>query len=140
MKKVFYARKESDLSDISTAFLASFEGAKIFAFFAEMGAGKTTFIRYLAKAMGIADEVSSPTYGFVNEYESPTYGQVNHFDLYRIESEEEAYDIGLEEYLDSDQFVFIEWAENIDNRLPESCVRIKITQDKDGGRCIEAKL
>jgi tRNA threonylcarbamoyladenosine biosynthesis protein TsaE len=90
--------------------------------------------------MDIEDEVSSPTYGFVNEYESPTYGQVNHFDLYRIESEEEAYGIGLEEYLDSNQYIFIEWAENIDNLLPDSCVRIKIIQDKDGGRCIEAKL
>lgn len=140
MEKEFYAAKESDLIQISTAFLNTFKKDTIFAFYAEMGVGKTTFIRYLAKAMGIEDEVSSPTYGFVNEYESPYFGVVHHFDLYRITDEEEAYDIGIEEYLYGDEKVFIEWAENIDNLLPESCVRVTITKDDRGGRRIEAKV
>lgn len=140
MEKSYYAEKESDLISISTAFLSDFKEETIFAFYAEMGVGKTTFIRYLAKAMGVEDEVSSPTYGFVNEYESPYFGLVHHFDLYRIEDEEEAYDIGVEEYLYGDEKVFIEWAENIDNLLPETCVRVTITKDDRGGRRIEAKL
>tara|TARA_B100000508_G_scaffold118450_1_gene98570 strand:- start:85448 stop:85870 length:423 start_codon:yes stop_codon:yes gene_type:complete len=140
MEKEFYAEKESDLIHISTEFLNTFKEESIFAFYAEMGVGKTTFIRYLAKAMGIEDEVSSPTYGFVNEYESPYFGTVHHFDLYRIEDEAEAYDIGIEEYLYGEEKVFIEWAENIDNLLPESCVRVTITKDDQGGRRIEAKL
>lgn len=140
MEKEYYAEKESDLIHISTEFLNDFQDESIFAFYAEMGMGKTTFIRYLAKAMGIEDEVSSPTYGFVNEYDSPFYGSVFHFDVYRIESEEEAYDIGLEEYLYSGDKVFIEWSENIDNLLPESCVRISITKDDIGGRRIVAKV
>jgi tRNA threonylcarbamoyladenosine biosynthesis protein TsaE len=136
----FYAEKESDLIQISTDFLNAFKEESVFAFYAEMGAGKTTFIRYLAKAMGIEDEVSSPTYGFVNEYSSPFFGTVYHFDLYRINDEAEAYDIGMEEYLYDESKVFIEWAENIDNLLPEPCVRITITKDTNGGRRIEAKL
>lgn len=140
MVKEFYAAKESDLIAISTEFLTVFKQEQIFAFYAEMGAGKTTFIRYLAKAMGIEEEVSSPTYGFVNEYSSPYFGNVYHFDFYRIEAEEEAYDIGIEEYLYGDSKVFIEWAEKIDNLLPESCVRITITKDDQGGRRIEARL
>lgn len=140
MEKSYYAEKESDLISISTAFLSDFKEETIFAFYAEMGVGKTTFIRYLAKAMGVEDEVSSPTYGFVNEYESPYFGLVHHFDLYRIEDEEEAYDIGVEEYLYGDEKVFIEWAENIDNLLPETCVRVTITKVDRGGRRIEAKL
>ncbi len=140
MEKEFYAKKESDLIHISTEFLNEFKDQSIFAFYAEMGAGKTTFIRYLSKAMGIEDEVSSPTYGFVNEYISPFYGSVFHFDVYRIESEDEAYDIGMEEYLYSGDKVFIEWSENIDNLLPESCVRISITKDDEGGRRIVAKV
>src|SRR5690554_784793 len=104
----FYAQEKKDLINISTDFLNLIGNHKIFAFKGEMGAGKTTFISYLAKAMGVVDEVSSPTYGYVNEYESPFYGTIYHFDLYRIEREEEAYDIGIEEYIYGENIVFIE--------------------------------
>ncbi len=136
----FYAEKESDLVHISTELLNAFQNESVFAFKAPMGAGKTTFIRYLTKAMGVTDEVNSPTYGFVNEYNSPYFGTIYHFDFYRIEFEEEAYDIGIEEYLYCDSKVFIEWAENIYNLLPLSCVWITITKDDQGGRLIEASV
>ena len=136
----FYASKESDLIHVSTAFLEAVEGHRVFAFKGEMGAGKTTFISYLAKAMGITDEVSSPTYAYVNEYESPFYGIVYHFDLYRITDESEAFDIGIEEYLYGDNFVFLEWAENIDNLLPENSVWVTITKDDNDSRTIEVEL
>jgi len=136
----FYAYSEKDLISVSTEFLNLIDDHKVFAFKGEMGAGKTTFISYLAKAMGIVDEVSSPTYGYVNEYESPFYGTVYHFDLYRIESEEEAYDIGIEEYIYGENIVFIEWAENIQNLLPEDCVWVSITKDDQDGREIEVDI
>ncbi|HLV41918.1 MAG TPA: tRNA (adenosine(37)-N6)-threonylcarbamoyltransferase complex ATPase subunit type 1 TsaE [Brumimicrobium sp.] len=136
----FYAHTEEDLIKISMDFLNYFDDHQVFAFKGEMGTGKTTFISYLAKAMGIVDAVSSPTYGYVNEYESSFYGTVYHFDLYRIESEEEAYDIGIEEYIYGDNIVFIEWAENIENLLPEDCVWVNITKDDQDGREIEVSI
>ena len=136
----FYAHTEEDLIKISMDFLNLFDDHRVFAFKGEMGAGKTTFISYLAKAMGIVDAVSSPTYGYVNEYESPFYGTVYHFDLYRIESEEEAYDIGIEEYIYGDNIVFLEWAENIENLLPEDCVWVSISKDDQDGREIEVDI
>ena len=75
-----------------------------------LGARKTTFTQFLLKKLGSADEVSSPTYAIVNEYHSPR-GRVNHFDLYRMKSIEEVYDIGIEEYLDNAFLNIIEWAE-----------------------------
>ncbi|RFC53826.1 tRNA (adenosine(37)-N6)-threonylcarbamoyltransferase complex ATPase subunit type 1 TsaE [Brumimicrobium aurantiacum] len=136
----FYARNEKDLINISSDFLELMKEYKCFAFNGEMGVGKTTFISYLVKAMGIVDQVSSPTYGYVNEYESPFFGTVYHFDLYRIEDESEAYDIGIEEYIYRDNVVFIEWAEKIENLLPEDCVWINITKDDLGGRTIETEI
>ncbi|MDX1653371.1 MAG: tRNA (adenosine(37)-N6)-threonylcarbamoyltransferase complex ATPase subunit type 1 TsaE [Brumimicrobium sp.] len=136
----FLARSEKDLITIATEFLKLYDGHRIFAFRGEMGSGKTTFISYLARAMGITDEVSSPTYGYLNEYESPVYGMVYHFDLYRIASDEEAYDIGLEEYLYGEDYVFLEWAENIHNLLPDNCVWVSITKDEHDTRTIEVTL
>src|SRR5690554_732916 len=136
----YHAHTEEDLIFISKDFLNLFDEHRVFAFKGEMGAGKTTFISYLAKAMGIVDAVSSPTYGYVNEYESPYYETIYHFDLYRVESEDEAYGIGIEEYIYGESIVFIEWAENIANLLPEDCVWVNITKDDQEGRVIEVDI
>ena len=136
----FYAQNESDLIQISSEFLKLFKDHNIFAFKGEMGVGKTTFISYLAKAMGIDDKVSSPTYGYINEYESPIYGTIYHLDLYRLEGVEEAYDIGIEEYIYDKKIVFIEWAEKIGNILPNNCVWVNITKDDRDGRVFEIDL
>lgn len=133
----FYAKKEADLKRISSEFLKLFKEHHTFAFKGEMGVGKTTFISYLAKAMGVEDKVSSPTYGYINEYASPVYGRMIHFDLYRLENEEEAYDIGIEEYIYDKNIVFLEWAEKIANILPENCVWVYITKDDQDGRVFE---
>lgn len=92
----------------------------------EMGAGKTTLISEICRQFEIEGPTSSPTYSIVNEYFSPKIGTIYHFDVYRLESEEEAYDIGIEDYLYSGNFCFIEWSEKIENLLPTSCVRINI--------------
>lgn len=75
-----------------------------------LGAGKTTFSQFLLKELGSKDEISSPTYSIVNEYDTPK-GKVFHFDLYRLRSVEEAYDFGIEEYLDNCYLSIIEWPE-----------------------------
>lgn len=95
----------------------------------QMGAGKTTLIKALCKAMQVEDEVSSPTYSLVNEYYSPSYGTVYHFDLYRIDDENEALDMGIEEYLYSGSKCLIEWPEKISNLLPEECATVEISLD-----------
>ncbi len=136
----FYAKTENDLIKVSKEFLKLFQKHSIFAFRGEMGVGKTTFISYLAKAMEVVDEVSSPTYGYLNEYESPIFGTIYHFDLYRLDSEEEAYDIGIEEYIYDKNIVFLEWAEKIRNILPDNCVWIDITKDDQDGRVFEINI
>lgn len=133
----FKANTLEDLEEIAEAFLELFAHHQIFAFKGEMGVGKTTFISYLAKKMGIEEQVSSPTFGYVNEYESPRFGIVYHFDLYRINDEEEALDIGIEDYIYGNHIVFIEWAENIANLLPENCVWVNMTKVNNEGRTIE---
>ena len=95
----------------------------------EMGAGKTTLIKALCKAMAVEDEVSSPTYSLVNEYYSPTFGTVYHFDLFRIDHENEAMDMGIEEYIYSGSKCLIEWPEKISNLLPHECAKVDISVD-----------
>jgi tRNA threonylcarbamoyladenosine biosynthesis protein TsaE len=99
---------------------------KIFAFFGEMGAGKTTLIKSLCAELGVTGNISSPTFSIVNEYFSPINGKVFHFDFYRIKSEREAYDLGYEEYFYNANYCFIEWPEKIINLLPENSVHVKI--------------
>lgn len=125
------ARSEDDLTFIATEVLSLLNGRAIITIHGEMGAGKTTFVRYLAKAMGISENVSSPTYGYVNEYESSFFGTVYHFDLYRLSSEEEAYDIGIEEYIYSERLCIIEWPEVIESILPNDVMTIEIKREDE---------
>lgn len=91
---------------------------KTILFNGEMGTGKTTLIKALVKQLGSMDDVSSPTYSLVNTYETPT-SDIYHFDLYRLNSIEEAFDFGIEDYLQSDNWLFIEWPEIIKELLPD---------------------
>jgi tRNA threonylcarbamoyladenosine biosynthesis protein TsaE len=101
-----------------------------------MGAGKTTFILSLLRAMGIEDPDGSPTYSLVNVYDSPMFGRVYHFDFYRIDSLEEAYDIGVEEMLYGDGLCFIEWPEKIKELLPDNVIWSYIRVNQDGSRTL----
>ena len=103
-----------------------------------MGAGKTTFITALCKALGVQeDAVSSPTFAIVNEYCARGGAPVYHFDFYRIERPEEALDIGLYDYLDSGALCLMEWPENIASLLPEETLRVEISVAPDGSRRLE---
>ena len=100
---------------------------KIIAFYGEMSAGKTTFIKALCAHLGVnSSDVCSPTYSIVNEYNTPSEDRIYHFDFYRIKNEHEAFDMGYEEYFYSDAFCFIEWPEKITNLLPEKLLKIQI--------------
>ena len=93
----------------------------------EMGAGKTTLAQHLCAAMKCEDEISSPTFSLVNNYESKQYGLIHHFDFYRITNLREAIDMGIFEYLDSGNLCLIEWAENVQELLPDNCLKLDIT-------------
>ncbi|MCG9792785.1 tRNA (adenosine(37)-N6)-threonylcarbamoyltransferase complex ATPase subunit type 1 TsaE [Flavobacterium algicola] len=110
---------------------------KIILFNGEMGAGKTTFIKALTKIMGVKGNTSSPTFSLVNEYEASNNEIVYHFDFYRLKNETEAIDMGVDEYLYSGHWCFIEWAENIPNLIPEEHSRISIKALADGNRLLE---
>lgn len=101
----------------------------------DMGTGKTTLIKALARQIGVEDEVASPTFALVNEYRNGDE-PVFHFDFYRIEDEEEALDIGFDEYLQSGYPCWIEWPEKIRNLIPKECTRVRISF-ADNGRSYE---
>ena len=129
----------SELISASESLLRSFPDERVFAFFGKMGAGKTTFIKSLCEFMGTKDTVTSPTFSIVNEYNAPE-DVIYHFDFYRIKNQEEALDIGLDEYLYSGNYCFIEWPEKIDMLLPESFVNVKIDEISLNARIIRASV
>jgi tRNA threonylcarbamoyladenosine biosynthesis protein TsaE len=105
----------------------------------EMGAGKTTFTQSVLRAMGIEDLEGSPTYSLINEYESPYFGKVYHMDLYRLNSLDEALDIGIEELLYQNVICFIEWPEKIKELLPDNTIWVYLRANEDLSRIITIK-
>ena len=109
---------------------------RVFAFYGEMGAGKTTFIKAICEELGVEDVITSPTFAIVNEYGLPDGDCIYHFDFYRIKKLEEVYDMGFEDYFYSGALCFIEWPELIEEVLPEDAVKVNITENADGSRKI----
>ena len=122
------AREFASLMDQST----------IFAFNGAMGAGKTTFIMELLRALGVEDDLAgSPSFSLINEYRSDTTAElIYHFDLYRLESLEEAFDIGVEDYFDSGAVCLIEWPERIADILPLDTATVYLTVNPDESRTL----
>ena len=106
--------------------LVQFAGQeKIFLFYGDMGAGKTTFIKSLCACLGAKENVTSPTFSIVNEYRGDS-NKIFHFDFYRLKKQDEALDMGYEEYFYSGDYCFIEWPEKIAGLLSEHYIRVDI--------------
>ena len=109
----------------------------IVAFYGHMGAGTTTVVTAICKALGVEDTVNSPTFTIVNEYRAAKGFPVYHFDFYRINKLQEAYEIGIDEYFSGDGLCLIEWPEKIEELLPEDIIKVTITPQEDGSREVE---
>jgi tRNA threonylcarbamoyladenosine biosynthesis protein TsaE len=121
----------SELSSAAKELIKAFDKENVIAFYGKMGAGKTTVIKAICEELGVKDTISSPTFSLVNEYKSATGKKIYHFDFYRLNSINEAYDMGYEDYLYSDAFCFIEWPEKIQELLPLKYKRVIITVEGD---------
>lgn len=126
----------SELKDTSTKILSHLDSPKTLLFYGEMGVGKTTLIKELVKQLGVTDTTSSPTFSLVNEYQGSN-STVFHFDFYRINTEEEVYDIGIEDYFYQNAWCLVEWPNKIPNLIPEDAVIIQLNENIDGSRSIE---
>jgi tRNA threonylcarbamoyladenosine biosynthesis protein TsaE len=134
---VFHNCALAEMPEIARKILDEYPEERVFAFYGDLGAGKTTLIKALCNVLGVNDEVTSPSFAIVNEYEAGGIDLIYHFDFYRIKKLEEVLDIGYEEYLYSGYYCFMEWADKIEELLPEAYVYIAITKnDKDEGRKI----
>ena len=131
--KTQYSLQEIDRVAADFVKILAESPSKVVAFYAEMGAGQTTFIKALCAQLGVDAEVNSPTFAIVNDYPSPN-GSVFHFDYYRIKSLSEAYDIGSEDYFYSGCICLIEWPQKMEALLPEDAIVVRISVLDDGRR------
>jgi tRNA threonylcarbamoyladenosine biosynthesis protein TsaE len=126
MSLTLFVNDLTNIPDIAKQILEYTLPHKKFAFYADMGVGKTTLIKELSLQLDVVDVVSSPTFSIVNEYQTENKSMVYHFDFYRLEEEKEAYDMGYEEYFFSDDYCFIEWSEKIPSLIGEDMVIVKM--------------
>ena len=126
------------LPEAARQFAAEMGDNTVFAFYGDMGAGKTTFINALCEVLGVdTAETASPTFALITEYRSDTTAElIYHFDFYRIESLEEALELGIEDYFDSGAVCLIEWPERVAAALPSDTVSVKITVNDDDSRTL----
>ena len=134
MMNTIYKLQLTNIECIAQQFVEEQNDGRVFAFYGQMGAGKTTFIAAVCKALGIEEPVNSPTFAIINEYVADNGETVYHFDCYRLNTLRDALNIGIEEYFASGNICFIEWAENIEELLPVDTVRVNIVVEDDGSR------
>ncbi len=128
------------IQEVAKEILASVP-SKTLCFYGQMGAGKTTLIKALVKELGANDRANSPTFGLVNEYRDQKDSLVaHHFDFYRLEDEMEALDMGFEEYLDGDHWLFIEWPEKVPSLIPQDAVRLFLHFIDENTRSVELNV
>lgn len=133
MKKHTIVIKDKEaLAQAAREFAALMGDYTVFAFYGPMGAGKTTFIHALSRVLGVEEDMAnSPSFSIINEYRSDTTAElIYHFDLYRLESLDEAMDIGVDDYFDSGALCLLEWPERIEPMLPDDTVRVDIAVDE----------
>lgn len=138
MNRTITITSEADLDRAAKEFVTLMGDETVYAFNGPMGAGKTTFIRALSRALGVSDdEANSPSFSIINEYRSDTTAElIYHFDFYRVETLEEALELGIEDYFDSGAVCLIEWPERIAAALPDDTVTVEIKVNDDDSRTI----
>jgi tRNA threonylcarbamoyladenosine biosynthesis protein TsaE len=129
-------KDKKHLAPAAQKFLKYFGNRRIFAFYGAMGAGKTTIIKAICKALGATDIVSSPTFTLVNEYRTAKGETLYHIDFYRIKSQEEVFDFGIEEYLTGECYCFMEWPELVEEILPSETIDVKISVSENEERIL----
>ena len=137
MKNEILIQSLADIDAAAAEFLERLGDRRLVAFYAPMGAGKTTFSAAICRALGVdSDAVGSPTFSIVNEYRTATGEPLFHFDFYRLDKISEALDIGFYDYIDSGYLCLMEWPENIEEIIPEETVKVSIAVQDDGSRLI----
>lgn len=129
----------SDIENINSAaeeFIKLIAEKKVIAFYGAMGAGKTTFIKAVCEKLGVRENVNSPTFAIINVYNTSEGTEIYHMDCYRINTDKDAENLDLSSYFYSGNLCFIEWPENIEKYLPDHCVKVSITVEKDNSRII----
>lgn len=139
MKTEYRIKSLEDLHIVAAQFVDDYmDKYKIFAFYAPMGSGKTTFIKAMSEYLGVEDVINSPTFSIINEYISTkTDETIYHFDLYRLSTLSDAMNIGIEDYLNSSAISFIEWPEIIEPLFTDNVLKISISVENDGERVIK---
>ena len=128
------------LDRAASEFVSLTRGHRKFAFYGDMGAGKTTFIKALCRAMGAKDVVTSPSFALINEYRTDCDDMYFHFDLYRIKTVDELYDLGYEEYWYGDDYCFIEWPEKAEMLLPTDTVKVRVEEAGEQKRILHIDI
>ncbi|MBQ4442647.1 MAG: tRNA (adenosine(37)-N6)-threonylcarbamoyltransferase complex ATPase subunit type 1 TsaE [Bacteroidales bacterium] len=125
---------ENQLDQVAEAILKAYPEERVFGFYGEMGAGKTTLIKAICRALGVHDITSSPTFAIINEYWTDSGEPLYHFDFYRIDEPADASRVGFEEYLYSGHYCFVEWTEKVEEILQDDFVPVIIERVDDGRR------
>ena len=133
----FITNSEAETEKVGEDFAASLPGGTVVAMYGDLGAGKTAFVRGMARGMGLSCRVSSPTFTIVNEYLGDR--ELIHFDMYRLKSSDELFDIGWEDYLARGAVCAVEWSENVEDAFFGDEIRVDIRKLSDSGREITIK-
>lgn len=127
----------NEIQEVAKKIIQTNQLKKVITFHASMGVGKTTLIKAIVRELGVKDNTSSPTFSLINEYRTKTGDPIYHFDLYRLNNEEEGYDMGLDEYFYSDNWCFIEWPDKTPNLIPINHAKIQIEITENGKRKLQ---
>jgi tRNA threonylcarbamoyladenosine biosynthesis protein TsaE len=133
-------RELNELGEVATQLLDLGRSVHVWLFHGDMGVGKTTLIKEICGQLGVQNTVQSPTFSIINEYITSQKQRLFHFDFYRLKNEEEAYDIGTEEYIYSGDFCFIEWPEKIESLWPDTYLAITVRREEDQTRSLDATI
>jgi tRNA threonylcarbamoyladenosine biosynthesis protein TsaE len=128
------------LDEVAAQLLQLSDDRRIWLLTGDLGSGKTTLIQHICNRLGVVDAVHSPTFSLVNEYRTDTGTPIYHFDLYRLKSAREAYEIGLEEYVESGHYCFVEWPEAAQPLWPDNCFRLFLSRNQAGERIISTDI